>query len=139
MSFREKSAWVTLVSVLLCCGVYFGAVFSGSIPRHSMVMLHLALGCIAAMIVLQASLTIIATLTTAKDGKGPRDEREKMIQARSHTIGYYTLMVAVALLLIPTHTRGVTMVDIVNFAFLGIIVSAIVVVVAQIVMFRRGY
>jgi hypothetical protein len=102
-------------------------------------MLHLALGCIVALIVLQVGLILIASLTTPKDGKGPRDEREKMIQARSHTIGYYVLMVATALLFIPTHTRGVTMVDIVNFAFLGIVVSTIVVAISQIVMFRRGY
>ena len=44
------------------------------------------------------------------------------------------LMVATALLFIPTHTRGVTMVDIVNFAFLGIVVSTIVVAISQIVM-----
>jgi hypothetical protein len=48
-------------------------------------------------------------------------------------------MVATALLFIPTHTNGVTMIDIVNFAFLGIVVSAIVVAIAQIIMFRRGY
>ena len=139
MSFREKSAWITLVTVLACFGVYYGAVFSGAIPRHSTTMLHLALGCIVALILLQVGLTLIASLTTPKDGKGPRDEREKMIQARSHTIGYYVLMVATALLFIPTHTRGVTMVDIVNFAFLGIVVSTIVVAISQIVMFRRGY
>lgn len=139
MSFREKSAWIMLISVVVCCGVYYGAVFSGLIERHSMAMLHLGLVCILALILLQGGLTVLAALTTPKDGMGPRDEREKMIQARSHTIGYYTLMVATALLFIPTHTRGVTMVDIVNFAFLGIVVSAIVVAIAQIIMFRRGY
>lgn len=139
MSFREKSAWITLVTVLACFGVYYGAVFSGAVPRHSMTMLYLGLICILALIVLQVGLTVLASLTTPKDGKGPRDEREKMIQARSHTIGYYVLMVATALLFVPTHTRGVTMIDIVNFAFLGIVVSTIVVAIAQIVMFRRGY
>lgn len=138
MSFREKSAWITLVTVLACFGVYYGAVFSGVIPRHSMAMLHLGLACIGALIVLQLSLTLAAALTTPKDGRGPRDEREKMIQARSHTFGYYTLMLATALLFIPTHTRGVSMVDIINFAILGIVVAALVVAIAQIVMFRRG-
>jgi hypothetical protein len=138
MSFREKSAWITLISVLLCFGIYYGAVFTGVIPRHSMMMLHLGLACIVALIVLQVGLTIIAALTTPKDGRGPRDEREKMIQARSHTFGYYTLMVATALLFIPTHTRGVSMIDVINFALLGIVVSTLVVAIAQIVMFRRG-
>ncbi len=139
MSFREKSAWITLVTVIGCFGIYYGAVFGGFIDRHSMTMLHLGLGCIFAMVVLQVGLTLLAALTTPKDGMGPRDEREKLIQARSHTIGYYTLMVATALLFIPTHVHGVTMIDIANFAFLGIVVSAIVVAIAQIIMFRRGY
>jgi len=139
MSFREKSAWITLVTVLLCFGVYFGAVFTGAVPAHSWAMLHLALGAILTLIVLQIALTIFAAVTTPKDGRGPRDEREKMIQARSHTIGYYVLMVCTGALIIPTHTHGVSMVDITNYAFLGLVVSTIVVAVAQIIMFRRGY
>lgn len=139
MSFREKSAWITLISVVLCCGVYYGAVFSGAVPRHSMVMLHLALVCIVTLIVLQVGLTVLAAVTTPKDGRGPRDEREKMIQARSHTLGYYVLMVCTGALVIPTHLRGVNMVDITNFAFLGIVISTIIVSLSQIIMFRRGY
>lgn len=139
MSLREKTAWITLVTVLVCFGAYYGAVFGGLVKSHSQPALYLALGCLGALIVLQAGLNLIAAVTTPKDGRGPRDEREKMIQARSHTIGYYTLMVATSLLFIPTHTRGVTMIDIVNFAMLGIVISALVVAIAQIVMFRRGY
>ena len=32
MSFREKSAWITLISVIACFGVYYGAVFGGLGP-----------------------------------------------------------------------------------------------------------
>lgn len=139
MSLREKSAWITLVTVLLCFGVYYGAVFTGSVPARSMAMLHLALICVATLVILQVGLTVLAAVTTPKDGRGPRDEREKMIQARSHTIGYHVLMVCTGALIIPTHTRGVNMIDIANYAFLGLVISTIVVAVAQIIMFRRGY
>lgn len=139
MSLREKSAWITLVTVVLCFGVYYGAVFSGAVPARSMAMLHLALICVATLILLQVGLTVLAAITTPKDGRGPRDEREKMIQARSHTIGYYVLMIATGALIIPTHMRGVNMVDVTNYAFLGLVVSTIIVAVAQIIMFRRGY
>jgi hypothetical protein len=139
MSVREKSAWITLVSVLLCFGVYYGTVFSGVIPQRSMTMLHLGLACILALVILQVGLNVLAALTTPKDGRGPRDEREKMIQARSHTLGYYTLMAATVSLFIPTHMRGVGMVNIVNYAVLGVVISALVVAIAQIIMFRRGY
>ncbi len=139
MSFREKSAWITLVTVALCFGVYYGAVFSGAVPERSMAMLHLGLICVLTLILLQVGLTVLAAVTTPKDGRGPRDEREKMIQARSHTIGYYVLMAATGALIIPTHMHGVNMIDITNYAFLGLVVSTIVVAVAQIIMFRRGY
>ena len=139
MSFREKLAWITLVTVLLCFGAYYGAIFGGLIRHYSPAALHLAIASLILLILLQAGLTTLAAVTTPKDGRGPRDEREKMIQARSHTIGYYTLMIATAALIIPTHTHGTDMVDIVNFAMLGIVISAVVVAVAQIVMFRRGY
>ena len=139
MSFREKLAWITLVTVLVCFGAYFGAIYGGLIKHYSPAALHLALGSLIVLIVLQAGLTTLAAVTTPKGGRGPRDEREKLIQARSHTIGYYTLMIATAALIIPTHTRGTDMVDIVNFALLGIVISTIVVAAAQIVMFRRGY
>ncbi len=139
MSFREKLAWITLITVLVCFGAYFAAIYSGLIAHYSPAALHLALGSLIALIVAQAGLTTLAAVTTPKGGRGPRDEREQMIQARSHTIGYYTLMIATAALIIPTHTRGTDMVDIVNFALLGIAISTIVVALAQIVMFRRGY
>lgn len=139
MSLREKSAWITLVTVVVCFGVYFGAVFSGAVPARSMAMLHLALICVATLVILQVGLTILAAITTSKDGRGPRDERERMIQARSHTIGYHVLMVCTGALIIPTHMRGVNMIDIANYAFLGLVISTIVVAIAQIIMFRRGY
>ena len=139
MSFREKLAWITLVTVLLSFGAYYGAIFGGLVKHYSPAALHLALAALIALVLLQVALTLLAAVTTPKDGRGPRDEREKMIQARSHTIGYYTLMAATAALFIPTHAPGVDMVDIVNFAMLGIVISAVVVAVAQIVMFRRGY
>lgn len=139
MSFREKSAWITLVTVVLCFGVYYGTVFSGAVPERSMAMLHLALICVLTLIILQVGLTVLAAVTTPKDGRGPRDEREKMIQARSHTIGYHVLMICTGALIIPTHTHGVSMVDITNYAFLGLVISTVVVALAQIIMFRRGY
>ena len=139
MSVREKLAWITLATVLVCSGVYYGAIFGGLVKHYSPAALHLALAALVTLILFQAGLTTLAAITTPKDGRGPRDEREKLIQARSHTIGYYTLMIATAALIIPTHTPGTDMVDIVNFAILGIAVSAVAVAVAQIVMFRRGY
>src|SRR4051794_32956554 len=96
MSFREKSAWITLVSVLICFGAYFFELFNGLLGgRHfgGLGSVHLLLLSVLALVALQVALTVIAALTTPTDGRGPADERERLIQWRSHSLGYHVLMV----------------------------------------------
>ncbi|MET0272800.1 MAG: hypothetical protein ABW360_07395 [Phenylobacterium sp.] len=137
MSFREKSAWITLVTVLICFGAYFGAVLTGRVSGRGFEAVHLLLACTAALVALQVVLHLIARATTPADGRAPRDEREALIQARSHTLGYQLLMVLVVALAIPMHL-GHPAPDLMNFALMDVVVAALAVAVAQIVMFRRG-
>ena len=139
MSFREKSAWITLVSVLLCFGAYFGTVFTHWESLNPRTSGWLLASCVGAFVVLQIVLNLIATLTTPKDGRSLRDEREQTIQSRSHTLGYYVLVVLVLMLGIPLHLAHVAAHQLIFFALLGIVITGLVVSVAQIVMFRRGF
>lgn len=137
MSFREKSAWITVFTVLLCFGAYFGPMLAGSISGGSDRSVHLLLHSVIALVILQCGLTFWAARTTPKDGRAPRDEREASIQARSHTVGYYILLVSVVGLGLPAHL-GHPLSDILNFALLGVVVAVLAVAIAQIVMLRRG-
>ena len=137
MSFREKSAWITLLTVVGCFGVYFGVLVTGLVGRHGLGLLHLFLLCMAALVLLQLALTAIAARTTPRDGRAPRDEREALIVMRSQSIGYHVLMVLVVTLAIPVHT-GFGVFDVLNFALLDLALAVTAVAVAQIVMFRRG-
>ncbi len=137
MSFREKSAWITVVTVLLCFGGYFGAIAAGWVPARGLGALYLLAHSVLALVVLQVVLIVIALRTTPKDGRAPRDEREAAILARSHTIGYYVLLISVVLLFVPVHF-GHPPADLLNFVLLDVVVSVLTVAVAQIVMFRRG-
>ncbi len=135
MSFREKSAWITLVTVLVVFGAYFSALLTGHVRGfHS---LFLLLVCGIGLLVLQVALNLIAIMTTPRDGRAPRDERETLIQWRSHTLGYYVLMVFVLALFVPVHF-GHTALDMANFALFAVVIATVSVAVAQIVMFRRG-
>ena len=136
MSLREKSAWIALVSVLLCFGAYFGSIATGQVHRGLETML-LLVKCVGAFLALQIVLQAAAVLTTPKDGRSPKDERERAIQARSHTLGYYVLAVLVVGLGIPGHL-GHPVPDLLNFALLDVVVAGLVVSVAQILMFRFG-
>ena len=141
MSFREKSAWITLISVLVCFGAYFAELFNGMAGSHhfggSLGSIHLLLLSVVALVALQVGLTLVAAWTTPKEGRGPADERERQIQWRSHSLGYYVLMVLALGLFAPAFFghRGLEMA---NFALLAVVISALTVAIAQIVMFRRG-
>lgn len=137
MSFREKSAWITLVTVLVCFSVYFGSILAGAVRPRSFETFHLLALCVAALVGLQLVLHAIAARLSPADARAPRDEREALIQARSHTVGYYVLMVMVLLLALPAHF-GHPVPDLMNFALLDLVVAALAVSGAQIVMFRRG-
>jgi hypothetical protein len=137
MSFREKSAWISALSVLLCFGIYFGVVFTHRLS--GMENGFLLLKCVAAFVVLQIGLNLTAMWTTPRDGRTPRDERERMIQARSHTIGYYLLMVLVLSLGLALHLFRANGHQLMGLALLDLVFTGLVVAVTQIVMFRRGF
>jgi len=138
MSFREKSAWITLVTVLICFGSYYGALATGLVNSHSMASFHFGMASILVLIILQVALHIIAALLNPKDARTPRDEREKMIQARSHTLGYYVMMIGMTVVVVLTHVRGTDFMTTVYVGVLMMVIAALVVAIAQIVMFRRG-
>jgi hypothetical protein len=137
MSFREKSAWIGLVSVLLCFGTYFGLIVSGRAPGRGPETVHLLLACVVAFVLLQGALGFVAARTTPPDGRTPRDEREQRILSRSHTVGYYVLVGLVLALGVPAHL-GHPAADLLNFALLDVVAAGLAVAIAQIVMFRRG-
>lgn len=137
MSFRETSAWITLVSVLVCFGVYFGALGAGLVHAPSFSALHLLLGCVVALAGLQVGLHALAARLIPAVDRAEGDEREALIQLKARSIGYYVLMAGVLALAIPGHME-ISKIDLLNFALLDLVIAAFVVAAAQIVMFRRG-
>lgn len=136
MSFRERSAWITLVSVLVCFGAYFGSLATGAVSGLG--AFHLLLLCVAALVALQCGLHFVASLVAPADAKAPLDERERLIAWRSHSIGYQVLMVGVLLLGLPVHLGRPSPPELMNYALLAVVVAVLVVAVAQIILFRRG-
>lgn len=96
MSFREKSAWISLSSMSVIYGWYFWSVFSA---RHGGSGFHFGslLTTIIALVVLQVVLTIAVAVFSPKEARAPRDERDKLIELRAMRVAYSGLATAVAL------------------------------------------
>ncbi len=94
MSFREKSAWISLVSMAGIYGAYFWSLIrSGPGDRQRTTGL---LGTIIALVIVQTVLTIVVAVFDPKNAQAPRDEREKLIELRASRFAYSGLATAVA-------------------------------------------
>ncbi len=95
MSFREKSAWISVLSMLGIYGVYFWSVFA---HRQQADGWHFKLlEAIIALVVMQVVLTVVVAIFSPQEAKAPRDEREKLIELRSMRVAYAGLATSVAL------------------------------------------
>jgi hypothetical protein len=96
MSFREKSAWISLLSMSGIYGFYFWSVIHAG-HRAGGFRFGGLLGTIIALVVLQVVLTIAVAIFTPKEADAPPDERDKLIELRAMRVAYSGLATSVAL------------------------------------------
>jgi hypothetical protein len=97
MSFREKSAWISLISILAVFGYYFAEVGStlrvaGPLPPPAFLGQYIA--AVILLVVLQIALHIIAAVGTRLGGgdmNTARDEREKLIELKANRFALYIM------------------------------------------------
>jgi hypothetical protein len=95
MPFREKTAWISMVSMLAIYGYYFWSVMHDIRPVGG---LHFGglLQTVIALVVVQVVLTIAAAVVTPKEARAPCDEREKLIQMKAARFAYAGLATGIA-------------------------------------------
>jgi NhaP-type Na+/H+ or K+/H+ antiporter len=88
MSFREKLAWVSLLSTVVIWSSYFGHTLG-----RSDVGVGSVFGSFVAAVVLQAIMGIIAAVTiSVTSRREPKDERDSAVDAMALKIAYYVLL-----------------------------------------------
>jgi hypothetical protein len=96
MSFREKSAWISVVSMSGIYGFYFWSVIKAG-PKAGGFHFGGLLETIIALAVLQIVLTIAVAIFSPKEARAPRDERDKLIELRAMRVAYAGLATGIAL------------------------------------------
>ena len=97
MSFREKSAWIGLVTTLLVWGVYFTKVageIAGGAPDGGEI-LGLFVSAVVLSICIEVTLAIALAAFTRKEDRTPADERERLFAARATNAAYHVLLIGV--------------------------------------------
>lgn len=98
MSFREKSAWIFLISMLLVAGFFFLHVPWALNPSPSPRLVRGLLYCFIALVVIEVVAHIVVAIRAPEDAPGPRDEREHLIDLKATRLAHYVYVVGCGIL-----------------------------------------
>jgi hypothetical protein len=136
MPFREKIAWIALVSIVAAFAVYFGMIAVEPHPDRARFV-----GLFLLVITVQTAITLIASVIVAianpTDARAPRDERDRSIARQSAGGAYYVLLIGVILAAVTIHL-GVDVFWMMNAILAAIMISEAVRFILQIRAYRRG-
>ncbi|HUL82943.1 MAG TPA: hypothetical protein VL131_12400 [Gammaproteobacteria bacterium] len=140
MSFREKSAWISFVCLLLLTVAFFVSqhFHPHDAQGHDVIgPAHLALAIFVGFVLLQVVLHLIVAAQSPKDARTPKDERERLIELRAARIGFYALVIGelAAMALFHAHGRVGTLMFTVLFA---VFIAWLIKLGTEIVLYRRG-
>lgn len=136
MSFREKTAWIWMLSLLGLVAWYFWPLVHVGQYSSGFSFFRLAIAA-AAILIMQTVVRIVVAAFTPKAEKAPPDEREKMIETESKRFAYAVLAWAVRCALF----FGILNPKIVfspNTLLFVLLISEIFGIGYQIVQLRRG-
>ena len=81
MAFREKSAWISVITMLAVYGYYFSKVLGGMGESD---LLGLFVGCVVVIVVVQIVLNIVAAIISGEDAKAPVRRAREAFRAEGH-------------------------------------------------------
>lgn len=137
MAYREKTAWLTLLCMVVAYGIYFPMTALRETPPTLLDILWnfgIIAGTQAVAVII--GYVVLALLAGPEGRRG--DERDRAIARRGASAGYYTLMAGTILV-------GVAMPftepapRIVNSALLAIVIAETVNQVLVLLSYRRGW
>ena len=139
MSFREKTAWVTLCAILIVSGMYVFHMPTPFKPHHPLSVLHAMAASLLAYLLIEVVAWMVLRWRYPRDAREPKDEREKLIDLKAQRIAYYALaagsMVAV---FVTLHVAGAGPVAVGMSVFMALVLSQVIKHAARIVYYRRG-
>lgn len=136
MSYREKTAWITLIAFLILMGWYFQP-FLQQGPRPSGLAFGRLAIAAAVIIIFQLIVRRVVASFTPREAKEPADEREQLIEAKGRRFSYAVLAWAVRIICFVGISNPQLFFN-ANTLLFFLMVSEVMGVSYQIVEFRRG-
>jgi hypothetical protein len=138
MAFREKMAWISVLTIGLVFGGYFWNVASAwNQSWLGPMSFGLLIGAVATLIIITVVLAIITAIMSPSEAEAPADEREELIALKAERIASYVLSICVVLLIwaLLNQWNGVV---VANLLLASLVISELVKSGAQIAYYRAG-
>ena len=107
MSFREKSAWISLFCLLIFTALWLTHAlrieFFG-VPNDNPMLWFF--GTLAALIALEIGLHVAIAIQSPREAKTPKDERERLIDMKASRVAFYVLMIGAFVSIGTLHVPG---------------------------------
>jgi hypothetical protein len=139
MSFREKSAWITVITLLvmsLLFVLHLPPPWTLA-PRPNLFMFHVLMLLVATFVVIEIVAHVVVALRAPRDARAPRDERDRLIALKARSLAYYVFAVLALGSVFLSHF-GANQFGIAFCVLASFIVSQAVNYSARIVYYRRG-
>jgi hypothetical protein len=139
MSFREKSAWITLItlSVLTAAVVtHLPRPFTLA-PAPSLFILHVLALAILFFIGIEIVAHVVIAIWSPRDARVPKDERERLIELKATAVASY-VYAGLSLSSILTIHLGANEIGLGYLVFLSFVIGEIVNYALRIYYYRRG-
>jgi len=112
MSFREKHLWISIVATVGVWGFYgwrlIQTIAQGGLtdPDFAFATGGLFIGCLVVVVLLEVTLTFLATATTRQAEREARDERELVASLKASHVSLMALIAIVFSLAIAAYLLG---------------------------------
>lgn len=139
MSFREKTAWVTMCAIVLVSVFYWLYIHTPFLPHSAPRLLH-AMG-VSFLVYLSIELVawLVLRSRNPRDAREPKDEREKLIDLKALRFAYYTLAASALIAVFVTlHVVGAGPATLGMAVFVAFLLSQVVKHAVRIFHYRRG-
>lgn len=137
MPFKEKIAWISVVTTILVWGGYFGFMLATGGKLHGSVYFAGFFGAVVAQTILMVIAAIVTAALAPADASAGTDERDRNIARRAYALAYPVLIVLVICVAGSVHL-GFDRIDMAYGIMGSIVIAEIVHYAAQIAGYRRG-
>ena len=138
MSFKEKIAWISVITTALVWGGYFGFMLATGGKLYGPAYLAGFIGAVIVQTILMIAAAIVTAVLAPADASAGIDERDRDIARRAYAFAYPVLLELVVCVAASVHF-GVHAVGMAYGIMGAIVIAEIVHYAAQIAGYRRGH